>query len=574
MLNKNRACHEMERAAPSLNKEEQKRLNDLFPAYLFRRRKTKEIWCTSCGEHGVLTPGATVLSAEHTKAPGRKRYYCHHGVWSAMPEPAPPEPAACPFCGKVLPVKELGRTGKRENLAAFRRAAVLRWYRGALWVRCYNVTKTYGEESDLTAGPKCTLLSVYRFVPGKVTRAYKYGYWCQEWAGWKEYNTKTLRLGSKLPEPFGYCCEEGMGYATIGLEEVEKSPFRWCGVEAFLKRYPSHLIGCLGICTAYPRQMEMLIKSGMVEVVADLAFREKPNKRSFDWRETDPLKAFGLNKTEMRSFLEGGCDLEVLAGYKSLCRGKVSASLPELYELKRWLGSAWFRRVTARMRRYGVGILKVHNYIEKAQQEVKKTSIQTAAGWWCDYLDAAETLGYDLNNPVFLFPKALKEHHDQATKAAMPILEARRDADTAEKARQRCRVLAKRYTYSDGRYLIRPPVGVFEIVAEGKALHHCVGKYADDHVKGKTTILFLRDREKPGESLVTIEIRGSQIIQIHGWDDERTKCKANPKKIPPKELYAQILEPWLAWVKAGSKRDKRGRPKLPDPNKKKEAQVA
>ena len=118
-----------------------------------------------------------------------------------------------------------------------------------------------------------------------------------------------------------------------------------------------------------------------------------------------------------------------------------------------------------------------------------------------------------------------------------------------------------------------PPLNADEIVKEGESLKHCVGGYADRHINGTTTILFLRDREKPGKPLVTIEFRGGKIIQIHGWDDERTPCKANPKKISPRTIYKDFLDGWLAWIEGGSKRDKQGYPVIPN-KKKKEVHVA
>lgn len=93
-------------------------------------------------------------------------------------------------------------------------------------------------------------------------------------------------------------------------------------------------------------------------------------------------------------------------------------------------------------------------------------------------------------------------------------------------------------------------------MAEGKALKHCVGGYADRHIEGLVTILFLRDKRRPGRPLVTIEMCGNSIVQIHGWDDERTACKENPKRISPRKIYEEFLDEWLDWLAAGSKRKK------------------
>lgn len=133
----------------------------------------------------------------------------------------------------------------------------------------------------------------------------------------------------------------------------------------------------------------------------------------------------------------------------------------------------------------------------------------------------------------------------------------------AEKYHRRLKKLVQRYTYTDGIYLIRPPVNGHEIVREGQKLHHCVGGYVDRHLNGATTILFLRRRDRPGRPLCTIEVDGNTIRQVHGWDDERTACPDNPNKTDPRTLYADFLAGWLAWLKAGSRRDKHGLPIQP-----------
>ena len=92
-----------------------------------------------------------------------------------------------------------------------------------------------------------------------------------------------------------------------------------------------------------------------------------------------------------------------------------------------------------------------------------------------------------------------------------------------------------------------------------------MGGYADRHVDGRCTILFLRDLQRPGRPLVTIEVSGAKIIQIHGWDDERSACKDNPKRESPRKIYREFLDGWLDWLAAGSKRDRTGRPVRPEP---------
>lgn len=73
--------------------------------------------------------------------------------------------------------------------------------------------------------------------------------------------------------------------------------------------------------------------------------------------------------------------------------------------------------------------------------------------------------------------------------------------------------------------------------------------------------LFLRRAEKPDTPLVTIEIMGQRIVQVHGFRNEREACAENPMKLPPEVLYKDIFDPWKDWVKRGSPRDDGGKPK-------------
>lgn len=571
MNNDKKRCMELAAHVPAMTAEDMEAANALFPSYIFRRRKTREVWTTCCHRHEILDKNHSIFEADHTPVP-RPVPYCR---WAAYAPQLEPKQEPCPFCGKISPVKELGRTGRRDNLAAYRRFVCFHWDGESLWGVGYTANKHYGQEWELTADPVCTLQVIYKYTPRKVERAVKYG-WCDEWAGYTELFTAFLHHEFKLAEPFSCNGEYGMGYDVIGLSEVGKSHLKYCQTETYHK-HGSELMRFLAVATAYPRQVELFIKGDMIEVVKDFVFRQKRNAACFDWCEPDLLKSFGLNKAEWKQFLDGGKDMEVLASYKRMRRNSL-ATLPELYTMKSKLGSEWFRRLTSRMTRHKLTLTRTMNYLEKQQRREQGRKkhpkvITRYVEFWCDYIDAAKHIGYNLKNDVFLLPKDLMKAHDKATEAQTALQKARRAKEVSEKETARLKSLAKRYTYTDGRWLIRPPLNADEIVAEGKALKHCVGGYADRHINGTTTILFLRDREKPGKPLVTIEFRGGKIIQIHGWDDERTPCKANPKKISPRTIYKDFLDGWLAWIEGGSKRDKQGYPVIPN-KKKKEVIVA
>lgn len=58
-------------------------------------------------------------------------------------------------------------------------------------------------------------------------------------------------------------------------------------------------------------------------------------------------------------------------------------------------------------------------------------------------------------------------------------------------------------------------------------------------------------------------MNGNKVVQVHGYRNELEGCADNPDRESARKLYAPVLDPWLKWLKAGSKRDEDGRPKLP-----------
>jgi hypothetical protein len=193
---------------------------------------------------------------------------------------------------------------------------------------------------------------------------------------------------------------------------------------------------------------------------------------------------------------------------------------------------------------------------ENSKKKVKLTAIRDLAQFWLDYLDAAVIIGYDLTNPLMQMPKGIRNKHNKAVKAATPIIAARLKAENDEKEAAHLEQATARYSFSHEQYVIVAPINAEDIVKEGKALKHCVGGYAERHINGKLTVMFLRSASDPYTPLVTIEINGDKMTQLHGYNNDKNA------KIQPREKYAEILDPWLEWVKAGSKRDEDGKPIL------------
>lgn len=158
-----------------------------------------------------------------------------------------------------------------------------------------------------------------------------------------------------------------------------------------------------------------------------------------------------------------------------------------------------------------------------------------------------------------LWPEDLHTAHDSAAEE-LAAKQARE-----EKKRLAASLKERRLKYEfelDGLKIVFPATSL-AIRREGKALCHCVGGYAERHMNGVTTILFLRRTNAPATPYITLEMDGNQLRQIHGYDNERSACPENPGRVSPRTIHKDFLDTWLRWLRDGSKRNKDGTPKVP-----------
>lgn len=551
-MDEKKRTEQLARLAPQLTDAERRQINGLFPAYIFRRRRTGEVWTSCCGVHKCIVHCENdrqwqVLEADHAPQPQYRWGKCLNPAESGRR-------VRCPWCGAEAAVKEIGRCGDGKNLWTYRRAVVLRQWRGALWVRAYECWKDYRLER-WTAPPVVKMLGVYRFAPGRAEGISRPWWAGGPLGGYREQTAPGKKKLWELSAPYGYCIEYGTGYEAVGLEELGKSTFRYCGAEDLQKH--CDLIQLLTACCFYGDKIEWLHKLGLHSAVSDLVDRKKKNARLLNWSAEKPRDFLPVPVKTVQALRRdmGNSEqtVEALGLWRRLRGTGAQDSAEACGALVKIAPDYRLDHLTALMRRHGLAPGRLVRYLEKGAGAV---ALSTRLGLWTDYMDAAAGVGLNLENPIFLLPRDLDRKHDETTAAWAAMQDLVKDKEY----RKRLRKLTRRYSYTDGTYLVRPPVSGAEIKREGQMLHHCVGGYADRHLSGATTILFLRRRDRPGKPLVTIQMYGNAIAQIHGWDDERTACPDNPKRISCRELYGAFLEEWTGWLAAGSRRDKRGRP--------------
>lgn len=576
MVNGKERAVQLERLAPKPSAQEMEAVNGLFRHFLFKRCGKGEIWTTCCRRHTFIKPDSDnadelrVLQAPHAPEP--------RSVYDNSPEHKRRE--TCPYCGAEVTVKELRYSGGRANLWSFRRAVILRQWRGALWATAWDCKKNYSRSDMvgnpvLTELPEMTLLGVYRFAPGVAEQAARH-WWCggapMNYLRQTAVGKSSGRKGGmwKIHAPYTYCAELGCSYDVIGMAELGKGFLRWCGLDKL--HLPSDdFIELLTAACFYPRQIEWLVKLGLGEAVEDLVGRGVKNAALIRWEAEKPKEFLRCTRQEALDVTED----------KSIHR---PLDVLKLYVLqkdkpaKMTLESAAFfaqacpdgkpqREMLNLLTQHGVHAEKMMRYLQQAgavatEEKGRPVSDSEVTRLYMDYLDAARNCGMDVENPAIFMPRDLVTKHDRVTAAWSAIQRQHRKAGAAAAYRERLRALSKKYLFWTDDFLIRAPVNADEIVDEGEALKHCVGGYAGRHMTGATTILFLRRRDKPHTSLATIEMNGNRIMQVHGYRNELAGCADNPDKESARTLYAAVLDPWLKWLKGGSKRDKDGRPKL------------
>lgn len=129
------------------------------------------------------------------------------------------------------------------------------------------------------------------------------------------------------------------------------------------------------------------------------------------------------------------------------------------------------------------------------------------------------------------YPKYLKTQHDIVSRNYSSIKDEKANKEFAKVTAE-----YKDWETTLGNYVIVVPDTAKDLVHEGNVLQHCVGSYVKKVASGSSRIVFLREKEARDEPLVTVEIRGSEIVQVRGQanrfptDDEKEAMRRFAKR--------------------------------------------
>lgn len=315
----------------------------------------------------------------------------------------------------------------------------------------------------------------------------------------------------------------------LSVESVEKAvadtPFQYSTWEKYIRRLD--LLLFFDAAAKYPC-VEYLTKLGLSEFV-----KAKVNGlRTFsaiNWRGKTLLSVLKVSKQDLNAIRADGfaIDLVTLRLFQIAKSDGMKISIAGAREISEVLGGEYGFSVFQKIRKFAK-LNKISNYVKK--QFLRKNTNHYNSGAqvliaWRDYLSDCVELEMDVKDGSILFPANLHKAHQETIKK----IKVKADEVLSAKVRKRLPLLEKFEFESEGMF-IRPAADSEELIQEGNALKHCVGRYAEQYAEGKTDLFVIRKISEPDTPFYTLEIRGGRITQVYGLRN----------RLPKKEVQAFV----------------------------------
>lgn len=162
-----------------------------------------------------------------------------------------------------------------------------------------------------------------------------------------------------------------------------------------------------------------------------------------------------------------------------------------------------------------------------------------------DYLVACDYLGVDMSDTKNRMPKDFRRWHDIRSDE-YKTAKAMRDAEKRREFYEKFAVVAEKYIAlqhdKKKAYICIIAKSPQDLVKEGDALDHCVGRMGYDQkmVREESLIFFIRSKESPDVPLVTVEysVKNKKILQCYGYHDTK----------PEPAILDYVQKTWLPYA--------------------------
>lgn len=182
------------------------------------------------------------------------------------------------------------------------------------------------------------------------------------------------------------------------------------------------------------------------------------------------------------------------------------------------------------------------HYLEKQAKMTGDTYGQTIETYY-DYIRMADEQGLNLASEIFYKPKNLADAHNACVRVAHEQEYEIRAKEVAEKfpgvtaTLQRIR---EKYEYDNGTFAVVMPENILDIIAEGRALGHCIDttdRYFERIQNDVTYLGFLRRSDARQRSWYTLEFEPGGTVR-------QQRTTGNNQKKADTEEYMPFIREW------------------------------
>jgi hypothetical protein len=164
---------------------------------------------------------------------------------------------------------------------------------------------------------------------------------------------------------------------------------------------------------------------------------------------------------------------------------------------------------------------------------------------YSDYLTACQYLGLDMAEDKNRFPHDFKHWHDVRIDEYETAKAMKDEQERAEFYKEFAKI-AEKYApmqrANKGDFVVIIARSPLELMNEGKALHHCVGKmgYDKKFIREQSLIFFIRSKDNTETPLATVEysIEKKKILQ----------CHADHNSTPDQAVMDYVNNVWLPYA--------------------------
>lgn len=289
-------------------------------------------------------------------------------------------------------------------------------------------------------------------------------------------------------------------YAVINIKAIDKSDMKY---SQHRKYTGSLLISYLHLYCKHPN-LEYLMKQGFDPTYeCCTGYWGGINKlclsNRINWNSNNMLNMLGINREEFKVLRESPHVYERYIGW----RDEFPKMKPEdLMHLAEVFGSE-----------HGT-LARFVECTKLTPQRIARylSENQVCTMDYSDYLQQCVKLNYDLHDTAISMPHDFSAMHERLS----AIIQYQHN----ERVKQEFMAhMADRSVleFALEDLMIIQPKRIEDIAAEGAALNHCVGGYAERHAAGKLHILFIRTADKPDVPYYTMEVSAAgEIVQVRG----------------------------------------------------------